>query len=393
MSARKNITVLLIIVYATMIIFGLIENIKGVTFPLIKDTFNVTYDAQGVLVSFSWFGYVFFCIVATFSIQKLGIKISIIFGYICLFLGCLAILLAPNFIIVTLALAILWMGFGFFEIGNNALATSIFTSKSALFMSLMHGFYGLGAIIGPIYAGHLSENLSYSFKDIYMFTLIPIIIVLFIILTSKFKVTHDETNELPSLTIKMALQNKYVWLFSLALGFMEVIEFGAANWGAFYLRDVFNIDPLTLGAFFVSIFYTFFTLSRLISGFGIEKIGYLKSIIISLILILILYIIGFSIGKNGMWVLSSTGLFIAILWPTVMSYAIKVFGINTPIASSVIIVISGIINGMMQLGTGLINEYIGPEWGYRLNTFYVLISLFTLLIINKTFKKESNLIV
>jgi hypothetical protein len=32
-----------------------------------------------------------------------------------------------------------------------------------------------------------------------------------------------------------------VWLFAVTLGFMEVIEFGAANWGGLYLKDVYAL--------------------------------------------------------------------------------------------------------------------------------------------------------
>ena len=38
---------LIIVTYATMFAFGVVENLKGVTFPLIKDAFNASYDSQG----------------------------------------------------------------------------------------------------------------------------------------------------------------------------------------------------------------------------------------------------------------------------------------------------------------------------------------------------------
>jgi fucose permease len=305
-------------------------------------------------------------------------------------LGSIATLLAPSFLMVSMALMLLWMGFGFFEVGTNALATTAFTAKSAIFMNLMHFFYGLGAVFGPKSAGILSNTFHFSFKGIYAIALIPLIIVATVVLLSKVEPAFEEKEEQPTLTIKGALKSTYVWLIAATLGFMEVVEFGAANWGVFYLRDVLNMDPLTLGATFVSTFYIGFTLSRLFSGFIIDKIGYAKSIVISLMILFVLYLIGFSLGNTGIWVLALTGVFVAILWPTIMCFAMTIFKKDAAIATSVVIVLSGTINGIMQFATGVINEHIGEMWGYRLSTVYVLIPLALMIYMKGRVEKNNN---
>lgn len=387
---NKSFVVLLVVIYATMLLFGLLENIKGVSFSLIKDEFNIAYSAQGGLVSFSWFGYVIFCIVATISIEKYGSKKSLAFGYIFIIIGCLMVSIAPSYLMITASLMILWMGFGFFEVGGNAIATTVFNSNSAILMNLMHFFYGLGAVLGPKFAGTIVDKFDTSFRGIYLFAIIPTILVLGLVLFSKVDTDSENEDEKGTMTIKSALKNKYVWIFALCLGFMEVIEFSAANWGGFYLRDAFGLNPLTIGATFISIYYVFFTISRLFSGFAIEKIGYVKSITISLSVIIVLYLIGFSAGKNGIIFLAATGFFVAIMWPTLMCVAMDIFKKDTAIATSVIIVISGSINGAMQLTTGFINEYIGNIWGYRFSLIYTIIPLILILIIGKQIKEVNN---
>ena len=57
--------ILFFIAYATMFFFGFVDNIKGVAFPLIKKEFGASYESQGGLVSFTWFGYVIFCFIAS----------------------------------------------------------------------------------------------------------------------------------------------------------------------------------------------------------------------------------------------------------------------------------------------------------------------------------------
>jgi fucose permease len=388
----KHTYLLFIIVYATMFLFGFIENIKGVSFPLIKKEFGVTYDNQGGLVSLTWFGYVIFCLLASLFMQRFGIKKSILAGYIMICTGALATLIAPSFWAVSITLLIINTGFGFFEVGTNALGTAVFTKRAALLMSLMHFFYGFGAILGPKTAGFLTESFGFSWRKVYILVIIPTLLIFLFALFTKFNDNQQEDNSehhSTKITFSSALKNPIVWLFCITLGFMEVIEFGAANWGGLYLQDVYSLDPRTIGASFVSAFYILFTLSRLFSGLAIEKIGYLRSLFITVICTIVFFLIGFILGRKGIWILPVTGFFIATLWPTIMAYAMKVFGKDAPTVTSVIITVSGAINGIFQLLIGFTNQYVGEAWGYRSCLLYSVIVLIMLYILTKNIRKNN----
>ena len=136
-------------VYATMLFFGLSENVKGVSFPLIKEQFGALYDQQGGLVSGTWFGYVISCFAASFLLSRLGSKRTVVLGYFVVGAGMTAVLFAPGFWTVAAALMLMNLGFGLFEIGGNALAMTAIDKHAAVAMNLMHFFYGFGAILGP----------------------------------------------------------------------------------------------------------------------------------------------------------------------------------------------------------------------------------------------------
>ena len=388
--------ILFVVIYATMFLFGLVENIKGVSFPLIKAEFGVPYDSQGGLVSLTWFGYVIFCLAASLFMHRFGIKKSVLAGYLLICFGAIATLAAPSFWTAALTLLIVNAGFGFFEVGTNALGTVVFTSRAALMMSLMHFFYGFGAILGPKTAGLLTESFSLNWRQVYIVIIIPTALIFFFILFTRFggKTRSEGDTEAPSkITFLTALKSPVVWLFCLALGFMEVIEFGAANWGGLYLKDVYGLDPRVVGASFVSLFYILFTISRLFSGLAIEKIGYVRSLYIALGSTAVLFFTGFLLGKNGIWVLPLTGFFIAILWPTIMAVAMKVFGTDAPAVTSVIITVSGAINGIFQLVIGFTNQYAGVAWGYRSCAFYALVAIALLYLLSTKIRQTNETIV
>jgi fucose permease len=378
-TAKKNRAfVLYIIIYATMLLFGLVENIKGVSFPLIKAEFGVNYDSQGGLVSLTWFGYVLFCLAASLFLQRFGIKKSVLAGYVLITAGAVLTLAAPTFWATGITLLIVNAGFGFFEVGANALAAVVFTSRAALMMNLMHFFYGFGAIAGPKTAGLLTDSLNMSWRQVYIIILIPVALVFLFILLTKFtpqadRGRHEETTS--RITFFGALKSPLVWLFCLVLGFMEVIEFGAANWGGLYLKDVYGLDPRVVGASFVSMFYILFTIARLFGGLAIERIGYVRSLFIALGGVILAFAIGFGLGRSGIWVLPVSGLFIGIMWPTLMAVAMRTFGPDAPTITSVIITVSGAINGIFQFLIGLTNFYAGESWGYRSCLLYAVVVL------------------
>ncbi len=390
-SQRKRTVLLYAIIYATMFLFGLVENIKGVSYPLIKSEYGVDYESQGGLVSLTWFGYVLFCLAASLFMQRFGIKKSILAGYLLVGGGAIATLAAPTFWTAAAALLVINAGFGFFEVGSNAMGTVVFVGKAALMMNLMHFFYGFGAILGPKSAGVLTDTFAFSWRQVYIAMLIPVGLVFIFILATRFngRTTDEEADEKPSkITFFGALKMPIVWFFCLTLGFMEVIEFGAANWGGLYLKDVYGLDPRVAGASFVSLFYVLFTVSRLFSGLAIEKIGYLRSLFLALGCTILVYLVGFLLGEQGIWILPASGFFIAIMWPTMMAVAMNVFGADAPAVTSVIITVSGAINGVFQMVIGLTNQYAGEAWGYRSSLLYAGVVLVMLFLLSRKIKER-----
>ncbi len=381
MKTRNHTVTLTIVIYATMLLFGLVESIKGVAYPLIQQQFGAPYDAQGALSSLTWFGYVIFCMVAGLFMQRFGIKRAMLAGYILLCVGLAVTMRMPTFWLATAALMLVNTGFGFFEVSTNALATLIFTRRAALMMNLMHFFYGAAAILGPYAAGLLTGRGGLSWQGVYLVAIIPVALAGVAVLAIRFggQAGIAAAQSAPRGAFVRALRDRRVWLFSAVLGFMEVIEFSAANWGGLYLRDVHGLDPRVQGAAFVAAFYLLFTLSRLIGGPLAEKLGYMRTLVLGTAAAVALYAAGFALGAPGLRILPFTGLCIGVMWPTLMAVAQRVFGADAPHATAAVITISGAINGIFQLVIGLTNRYIGAAWGYRSALVYALLALGLLL--------------
>jgi fucose permease len=394
MAKTNKGRLLIFILYGTMFLFGFLENIKGVSYPLIKNEYHVSYETQGKMISSLSFCYTLFVVISGFVLSRFGTKIVYLMGLACAFLGVFSIYFMPGFWAAAFSLLLVFAGFGIFEIGINGVASRLFTEKTALMLNILHFMYGLGAIIGPKAAGMLADSAGpgLGWRQIYLLTSPLVLVILVPAVFTKFPGVEGGVNEAPrgeGHGFIAALKTPMVWFFGLTLGLMMGLEMASANWGGLYFQDVYGMDPATRGANFVSAFYILFTLSRLVSGFLIEKAGYMRSLMGAALVVMAVFIAGFVLGERGIYVLPALGFFMAVFWPTLMAVAIRFFGNNAPVTCSAIIAMGGLVNAGIQLGTGYINRWIGAEWGYRSCLVFVLILFCALLGLNRAAQKKT----
>jgi fucose permease len=347
------------------------------------------------MVSLLSFSYTFFCVAAGFILSRFGIKKVYLLGFIFALLGLFSVFFAPSFWISAACLFLVFSCFGLFEIGVNGLASILFTKKAALFLNLLHFMYGAGAIFGPWAAGALCSVEGIGWRHVYLFS-VPLVLIVFIpAALAKYPEPGEASPENPKRAENKrrpgftgALRTPLVWFFGIILGIMVSIEMATSNWGSLYFQDVYGMDPTSAGAGFVSSFFVLFTLSRLVSGFVIEKIGYIKSLIGAVCIVGMIFVAGFALGRNGIYVLPVLGFFIAIFWPTIMAVAIGLFGDDAPVMTSAVIAIAGLFNALMQLSTGYINRYVGAAWGYRSCLLFTVALMVLLLRLGKMLKKS-----
>ena len=392
-SSNKSRFLLLFILYGSLFLFGFLENIKGVSFPLIKNEFDVSYETQGLMISIISISYTVFVIVSGFMVGHFGTKNIFICGLLCLFLSVLSIYFMPSFWTVACSQILLFASFGIIDITTNAIATQIFIKKAALMMNLLHFMYGVGAIASPKVAGILVNpgGLGLLWRQIYLLPIPLVLIIIVLSILAKFPSSvKNEAAGVKKTSFLTALKTPSVWAIGITLGVMVGVELAFANWGGLYFHDLYGMDPTTYGANFISAFYILFTLSRLLSGFLIEKIGYMRSLFASSLLSTLFFSIGFALGGTGIFILPVLGLFLGFTWPTILAVAIGFFGNDAPVMTAAVMAIAGLLNSGIQLIMGYINHWIGAGWGFRSCLLFSIIIICLLLGLMRMFKKSET---
>jgi fucose permease len=364
---------LIAITFGNMSLLGFFHSMKGVSFPLIRNSYGASYNDMGIMNAMIMFSAVFFSIIAGFFMNRFGLKRAIVSAFFLVVLGACALLFASSFWMAVGLYLIIQSGYGFLEIGLNGTGVRIFTRKSGLMLNLLHFFFGVGAICGPRFMGFMVTRIGLSWQEVYPIALIPLFVMLAITLFIRYPGREEAavTGERPSFLA--ALKDPQVWFFGVILGIASSVEGCSVAWSGLYLQDVYGLDPGVEGAAFVSAFFMLYTFSRFSSGFVIEKTGYIRSIFVSSLIIIVLFIVAFSLGRTGINLLPVTGFFIAIMWPTILAITVGVFKEKAQTASSAILCIAFTLGGIIQYGFGITNVVLGAAWGYRSCVVYSII--------------------
>lgn len=352
---------LIILAFIIMITFGFLANLKGVIIPEIKKDFAVNYGKIGIMLFIASLGMMLTVFLGGLAADKFGQKTVLTVGVIALLISVGGFYFVNTFIMVVILMFIMSLGFGCLEIGSNSLGALLFTENSAVMMNLLHLFFGVGASIGPKFAGWLlARNIPWEVIYLYSVSLITLVLVL--MAASRFP-EQEEKNDNEKLPVKTIIKNKKVWMFVGLLGGALIAELGIANWLVNFLQVVRGMNENS-SSFYLSLFFITFTGGRLVGGYLAEYLGYLKIIFYFTVIILILLAGGLFLGKEGAILFSFIGFFVSIIFPLTMALMMKEFTTGLSSIMGFVITAGHAVNMTCNWLIGEITDFSGVFIGF-----------------------------
>ena len=95
-------------------------------------------------------------------------------------------------------------------------------------------------------------------------------------------------------------------------------------------------------------------------------------------------------GERGTYVLMSTGVFVAPLFPTLLTVAMIYFGKDVETCTCVILFTYMVFSQTIQLIVGLVCRYCGVQWGYRIVVILMTIVFCVLFFVKSHLKKKTE---
>ncbi|MBT2531101.1 MFS transporter [Arthrobacter sp. ISL-48] len=133
-----------------MLLIGALEALYGPSLIRLIERFGVDPSTVGIVISAHFIGGLLGVIASQSLHGLIGNRILLAAGYLLLLVGSIGFAWAPTLTLVVTASATAGVGFGALDYAFSHLFAVAFGSGSGKMLNLLHGFFGMGAILAPL---------------------------------------------------------------------------------------------------------------------------------------------------------------------------------------------------------------------------------------------------
>ena len=277
-----------LLAYATFVLIGIYSGSGGVLLVAQMSSYGVDRTTIGIMFFTGSAGFVLAGFHNGALIQRLGFRMALVigsaaFGIVGLYLGT-----RPPFVLFLLVQLILGYGTGVLESALNAYLAALPDARAQL--NLLHAFFGVGALIGPVLAAWIVSMVSWTVVWLVMAAMcLPIVIGFWLLYPTRPAdpgrpprapgESAESAGPLPEPPVAgpggllgTVLRERGVLLGALFLAVYVGLEIGMGNWGFSYLVQARDLSR-ALAGYSVSGYWLGLTVGRFVISPIAARIG------------------------------------------------------------------------------------------------------------------------
>lgn len=368
-------------------VLALFDTAKGNFIPFFISDFSVSNSTIGIILSIGQSGSVFGAFLAGNASQKYGQKFTFIIGAaICSIVGLSSLFLSSA--------ALLCVFYFVFNFGRSFLCISVDTivpmtaiGYEVLFINLTHFMFGFGSFVGQEVYGNLLFN-NVSWKLIYfglgfLFILCLIFVLFLRVPKNRYILENKDYNK------RDLYKNPVLIFFIICFALNVAAESVMIVWFINYMSSSYALSAIET-AKYSSWFFVAFSFGRLIGGFILQKIGEMRGLKIFMGMAVLSIVLGLVLKQNGLYILSLTGFFISITYPTLTLLINSTFKEFASLAMGVIHTFTSVIGIATTTIIGFMNDFFGSYTTFYSGAVFMAISLSMLIIIDRKIRMENK---
>lgn len=271
MKRRATPLAITLICYIAFVSLGAPDAVLGVAFPDIRMEFGLPSAGIGFILVSSSTGYFLSSTFAGTILRYVSLGTLLALSTSLVAIGLLGYAVVPFFPWFMLLAFGIGSGSGAIDTGLNAYATAHF---SAAKMNWLHGFFGIGAMLGPLaMTGVLASGRSWQSGYTVVGGFILAMAVIFILTRNLWEDPSGGPEGQPAaVTLTEALRQRPV-LIQIAVFLVYCgIEVTVGQWGYSILRERFGASQAMAGVW-VSLYWGSIAVGRLILGPLVDRVG------------------------------------------------------------------------------------------------------------------------
>lgn len=383
---KGKVLLFLLVIYLTFISLGLPDSVLGTAWPVIHEEFRVSSGSAGWIAMVISICTVISSLQTATLVRRFGTARLVILSVFLTLIGLVGFGLTQSYSFFIVFAIPLGLGAGAIDTALNDYVALHFKAHH---MNWLHGFWGIGATLGPLIMGAVLLN-KWSWRSGYFaiggLQLAVVIVLIFSLPLWKKETKVEEATivkEKSGPTVLDTLKIPGVLYSVLSFIFYVGIEASIGLWGSSFLIAMKGIDIGHAG-FIVSTFYGSLTVGRMVSGFLTFRWSN-RFILYGSEILLLLGILTIYLADSDVVILGFvlTGLGSAAIFPTMLHETPKRFGISNSGA------VMGVQIGLAYVGTAGLPFVLGLfAEAVSMIAFPIALVVFSLILLISTIRIE-----
>jgi len=374
-ATSGNLRAVRYLTYLMFFMFAMTTDSVGLVIPQVIAEFGLSLTKAGALHYGSMAGIAGAGLCLGFLADRLGRKRAILAGLGLFSVTAYCVPLTQTFAQVLLLISLAGVAIGIFKSAAVALVADMSSSPTALTstMNLVEGYFGLGAIIGPLVLGVLVAR-GVSWRWLYSIAGTLCLLLILTALNARYPthVRRNASNRPGFLDTLRLLRNPYAVGFGLAAFSYVAVECAIYVWMPTLLSDYRGRwATLTLRA--LPAFFMLRALGRFIGAWLLHYLDWTKVLAICSAAIFACFVASTAGGiEVALFLLPLSGLFMSVLYPTINSKGVACFTAPEQGAVAGIILFftcSGAVIGPLAMGV-VGDIFGGAKAGFLLATVF-----------------------
>ena len=361
MNKEKNIRWIPVLCFGVLMLgLGSSDSLRGIFSPVFQEHYSVGGKGLSMMVVISYVGNLLFLSVGGKMMDTFDRK-KVAMGMLGIWMAAVLLnVLTDSYPMILLSMFLALRASTMLNTTVNLLTPMVCAGYAGMMVNIFFFIQGIGTSGSQFLLGRFAFSYDgWKMINGVLFAVGLVSLVLFAMVNLKPEKIKPKTiqkkkpQDMPGASI--------FWLLVLMMGFYFIGEHGIMNWMLTYCMNALQMPSHTASTY-LSIFWGGMTVGRLVFAPVVQKLGVRKSLKYFGGTGTVLFVTGVLSGSKGVILLSSSGLLISILYPTMVLFFQQIYPVSVVATKTgAIISAATIADIVFNAGFGALSDSMGIQ--------------------------------
>lgn len=361
MNKEKNIRWIPVLCFGVLMLgLGSSDSLRGIFSPVFQEHYSVGGKGLSMMVVISYVGNLLFLSVGGKMMDTFDRK-KVAMGMLGIWMAAVLLnVLTDSYPMILLSMFLALGASTMLNTTVNLLTPMVCAGYAGMMVNIFFFIQGIGTSGSQFLLGRFAFSYDgWKMINGVLFAVGLVSLVLFAMVNLKPEKIKPKTiqkkkpQDMPGASI--------FWLLVLMMGFYFIGEHGIMNWMLTYCMNALQMPSHTASTY-LSIFWGGMTVGRLVFAPVVQKLGVRKSLKYFGGAGTVLFVTGVLSGSKGVILLSSSGLLISILYPTMVLFFQQIYPVSVVATKTgAIISAATIADIVFNAGFGALSDSMGIQ--------------------------------